>query len=61
MADSQEKLCTLLSEFDKVNVGVNFSAYKKGVKMSFGNRGMAVEAARQCAKDRKAWRALVHM
>ena len=25
------------------------------------NRGMTVEAARQCAKDRKAWRALVHM
>ena len=26
-----------------------------------GNRGMTVEAARQCAKDRKEWRALVHM
>ena len=26
-----------------------------------GTRGMTVEAARQCAKDRKAWRALVHM
>ena len=24
-------------------------------------RGMTVEAARQCAKDRKAWRALVHV
>ena len=32
-----------------------------GVKVAFGNRGMTVEAARQCAKDRKAWRALVHM
>ena len=32
-----------------------------GVKMALGNRGMTVEAARQCAKDRKAWRALVHM
>ena len=32
-----------------------------GVKMAFGNRGMTVEAARQCAKDRKEWRALVHM
>ena len=31
-----------------------------GAKMAFGNRGMT-EAARQCAKDRKAWRALVHM
>ena len=32
-----------------------------GVKVAFGNRGMTVEAARQCAKDPKAWRALVHM
>ena len=28
------------------------------VKLVLGNRGMTVEAARQCAKDRKA---LVHM
>ena len=32
-----------------------------GLKVAIGNRGMTVEAARQCAKDRKAWRALVHM
>ena len=32
-----------------------------GVKVALGNRGMTVEAARQCAKDRKAWRTLVHM
>ena len=32
-----------------------------GVKVTLGNRGMTVEAARQCAKDRKEWRALVHM
>ena len=32
-----------------------------GVKVALGNRGMTVEAARQSAKDRKAWRALVHM
>ena len=32
-----------------------------GVKEALGNRGMTVEAARQCAKDRKKWRALVHM
>ena len=32
-----------------------------GVKVALGNKGMTVEAARQCAKDRKAWRALVHM
>ena len=32
-----------------------------GVKVALGNRGMTVEAARQWAKNRKAWRALVHM
>ena len=32
-----------------------------GVKVTLGNRGMTAEAARQCAKDRKAWRALVHV
>ena len=32
-----------------------------GVKVALGNRGMTVEAARQCAKDRKEWRSLVHM
>ena len=32
-----------------------------GVKVALGNRGMTVEAARRCAKDRKEWRALVHM
>ena len=32
-----------------------------GVKVALGNRGVTVEAARQCAKDRKEWRALVHM
>ena len=31
------------------------------VKVALGNRGMAVEAARQCAKDMKELRALVHM
>ena len=29
-----------------------------GVKLALGNRGMTLEAARECAKDRKAWRAL---
>ena len=33
----------------------------EGVKVTLGNSGMTVEAARQCAKDRKEWRALVHM
>ena len=32
-----------------------------GVKVALGSRWMTMEAARQCAKDRKAWRALVHM
>ena len=32
-----------------------------GVKVALGNSGMTMEAARQCAKDRKQWRALVHM
>ena len=32
-----------------------------GVKVAFCNRGMTVEAERQYAKDRKEWRALVHM
>ena len=31
-----------------------------GLKVALGNRGMTVEAARQCAEDRKEWRALVH-
>ena len=32
-----------------------------GVKVALGNRGMTVGAARQCARDPKEWRALVHM
>ena len=32
-----------------------------GVKVALGNSGITVEAARQCAKDWKEWRALVHM
>ena len=32
-----------------------------GVRVASGNRGMTVEAALQCAKDRKDWRALVLM
>ena len=32
-----------------------------GVKVALGNRGMTLEAARQSAKDRKEWRALVYM
>ena len=32
-----------------------------GVKVALCNRGMTVEAARQCAEDWKEWRALVHL
>ena len=32
-----------------------------GLTVALGNNAMTVEAARQCAKDRKEWRALVHM
>ena len=31
-----------------------------GVKIALGNRGMTVEAARQCANDQIEWRALAH-
>ena len=36
-------------------------SWMDGVMVALGNRGMMVEAARQCAKDRKEWKALVHM
>ena len=32
-----------------------------GAKVALVNRGMTVEAGRQYSKDRKEWRALVHM
>ena len=32
-----------------------------GVKVALGNSGMTVEAARQCAEDRKEFGARVHM
>ena len=41
--------------------GIPRLGWMDGVKVALGNRGMTVEDARQCAKDRKAWRALVHM
>ena len=36
-------------------------SWMDGVNVALGNRGMTVEAAQQCAKDRKEYRALVHM
>ena len=35
--------------------------WTEGVKVALGNRGMTVEAARRCARDRNEWRALVRM
>ena len=35
--------------------------WMEGAKVALGNRGMPVEAARQCAKDWKELRALVLM
>ena len=32
-----------------------------GCERGLGNRGMTVEVARQCGKDRKEWRALLNM
>ena len=32
-----------------------------GVRVALGSRGVTVEAARRCAKDRGAWGALVHV
>ena len=31
------------------------------MKVALSNRGMTVEAARRCAKDRREWRALLHV
>ena len=40
--------------------GIPMLDWMDGVKVALGNRGMTVEAACQCAKDRKEWRALLH-
>ena len=39
----------------------SLAGWMDGVKVALGNRGMTVEPARQCAKDRKELRALVRM
>ena len=41
--------------------GRSWLGWMDGVKVALGNRGMTVEAACQCAKNRKECRALVHM
>ena len=45
----------------RVRGGPRFGWMDSVVKVALGNRGMTVEAARQFAKDRKEWIALVHM
>ena len=52
----------LMAEVSGVRVrGRQRLGWMDGVKVALGNKGMMVEAARQCARDRKGWRALVHM
>ena len=38
--------------------GRSMLGWMDGVKVALGNRRITVDAARQCAKDRKEWRAL---
>ena len=48
-------------------INSNFTLLSRGkpgwmvVNVALANRGIIVEAVRQCAKDRKEWRAVVHM
>ena len=35
--------------------------WMNGVKVSFGSRGMTLEAVQKCANDRREWGALMHM
>ena len=52
----------LMAEVSVVRVrGRPRLGWMDGVNVAVGNRAMTVEAARQCAKDWKVWRALVHM
>ena len=52
----------LMAEFSGGRVrGRPRLGWTDGVKVALGNRVMTVEAARQCAKVRKEWRAMVHM
>ena len=52
----------LMAEFSGIRVrGKPRLGWMDGVKVALGNRGMTVEATRHFAKDRKEWRARVHM
>ena len=41
--------------------GIRRLGWMDGLKVALDNRRMIVETARQCAKDRKEWRALVNI
>ena len=41
--------------------GQPWLGWMDGVKVALSNRGMTMEAARQCEKNQKEWRALVLM
>ena len=45
----------------RAGIGIPRLGWMDGVKVAMGNRGITVEAARQCTKDRKECRALVRM
>ena len=52
----------LMAEVSGVRVrGRPRLGWMDGVKVALGNREMTEEVASQCAKDRKEWRALVHV
>ena len=52
----------LMAEVSGVRVrGRPRLGWMDGVKVALNYRGMTVEATRQYAKDRKEWRAMVHM
>ena len=62
MDDCRMARMVLMAEVNEGRVrGRPRLGWMDGVKVALGNRGMTVEATRQCAKGRKEWRALVHM
>ena len=51
----------LVAEFSGGRVrGRPWLGWMDGVKAALGNRGMTVDPVRQCAKDWKEWRVLLH-
>ena len=51
----------LMADVSRLIRGRPMLGWMDGVKMALGGRGMTVDAALQCTKDRKEWRALVHL